>query len=866
MKRKLLVLMMPVLGAFFGHSQAEITVTAPTANGATTGLRAPNGTTGHTTIRGVIIVPASELTQIPSGTTITKLSLLVSTAGGPADGTIQYYLENTADVTNLKPTDWATLTSTMTSVYTGPFVLPTVAGPTAELTLPSGFVYTGGSLYVAYDYAGTTFTATGAIYSANNALGASWKGLATATLPAAATITQSSGFRPCFRFTFTNPFVNELNVTGVAGEKGIFNNTISQEQTVTSLITNTSVAALTSVPVTLTITGANPYTATQTIPSISAGGTTTLLFTGVPTVALGAQTITISLPSDENNTNNSRTFSQQVQCDTISYAQSPVASGAVGFNTGAGLIGVRHVIPNNIETFVKSVANYFPITASNANNTMKGILLDGNGIILDSTALFTITAGMLGTRQNFDFINGAIDVSGSTIYVGFRQTANATTGYFPFANQSNSYVDPDAGATFDLFGGTAPSPLGAGLGYMMIEATLTFGGFDVANSSTSGSVCTNSPLTISPPAGFSNYNFFVDGISVQNGPLATYTTAPLTTGLTFNVDITNGSCPVSSNVQTISIVSALVNDIAAGICPGQTYTFGSQTLVSGGTYSDTLVSISGCDSIVNLTLAALSPSSSTINAGICQGDSYTLGSQTLTTSGTYTEIIPNAAGCDSTITLNLTVNSATTSSETLIVCENVYQFGSQTLNATGTYTETFANVAGCDSVVTLNLTMNPPVSLTAIASGVTINASGSASINTYQWIDCATGDPVVGATSSSFSPTVNGSYAVVGGNPAGCVETSNCATVSTIGVDELSLDASVSLYPNPATTLVHAVSTGSDIVSYTIVDAKGRIVLSEIMDGGAKEVEFSVQSFENGTYILELTTVKGTISKSFVKK
>lgn len=867
MKRKLLVLMVPIMGAFFGHTQAEITVTAPPSNGATTGLRAPNGTTAQTTMRGVIMVPASELTNIPASTIITKLGLLVSSAAGPtpAGGTIQFYLENTADVTNLKPAAWASIIAPMTSVYNGAYAVPTVAGPTVDHTLTSTFTYTGGSLYVAFDYLGSTFATTGAVYSANNTLAGGWRGLADPTTTPPANLTSTSAFRPCFRFTFANPFTNELNVSGIAGETGIFNNTIKTTQTVTSIISNTSQGDLTNVPVTLDVTGANPFTATQTIPSIPAGGSSTLLFNNVPTGTLGTQTLTVSVPADQNNTNNSRTFTQKVQCDTISYAQSPVQSGAVGFNTGAGLIANKFTIPNTIETFVKSVSNYFPTTANNAGNTMKGILLDANGVILDSTAVINVTAGMLGTKQNFDFINGAIDVSGGDIYVGFRQDANAAVGYFPFANQNNSYVDPNAAATFNLFGG-GTSPLGSGLGYMMIEATLTFGTFDAPNSSTNGTVCANSTLTISPQTGYSNYNFFINGTSVQNGPLATYTTAPLTAGLTFNVDITNGACPVSSNVQTISIVSALVNNISAGICPGQTYTFGSQTLSAGGSYSDTLTSVSGCDSIVNLTLASLQPTSSTLNVSICQGDTYTLGSQTLSTAGTYTEIIPNAVGCDSTVTLNLTVNSPSATSTSLIVCENIYVFGTQTLNTTGIYTETFTNVAGCDSVVTLDLTMNPPVSLNAILSGVTINAVGSASINAFQWIDCATGDPVVGATSSSFSPTANGSYAVVGTNPAGCVETSNCVTVSTIGIDELSLDALISVYPNPATTTVNAVSNGGDIQSYKVVDVSGKVILSEIVDGGTKEIEFSVQNFENGAYILELNTIGGTIAKPFVKK
>jgi hypothetical protein len=37
-------------------------------------------------------------------------------------------------------------------------------------------------------------------------------------------------------------------------------------------------------------------------------------------------------------------------------------------------------------------------------------------------------------------------------------------------------------------------------------------------------------------------------------------------------------------------------------------------------------------------------------------DSYTLNGQTYTQSGTYTQTVPAANGCDSTITLNLTLN------------------------------------------------------------------------------------------------------------------------------------------------------------------------------------------------------------------
>ncbi|MDG1330838.1 MAG: T9SS type A sorting domain-containing protein [Crocinitomicaceae bacterium] len=866
MKTTLLSLISSAVISFGGFSQAELTITAPTANTSTT-LRAPNGTTAHTTVRGVIIIPASELASIPPGTTITKLSMLMNAGAtpGPAGGNIQFYLENTGDVTNLKSTNWATVITPMTSVYNGPYSVPDVAGPTADVTLTTGFVYTGGSVYAAYDYLGSTFTTTAGSYSANNSITGGWLGQVDPTTTPPATLGQTSSWRPCFNFTFTNPFTNELNVAGLAGEKGILNRNLQSTQTVTSFIANTSQTALTNVPVTLTVTGANPYTNTQTVPSVPAGGTETVLFTAVPSDNLGAQTLTVSIPADQLPLNNSQTFDQQVQCDTISYAQSPVQSGGVGFNTGAGLIANRHEIPSGVFTNVKSVSNYFPNNAAITGNTLQGFLLDGNGVIIDSTSLITTTAAMLGTKQDFDFLNGAIDVSGDTIYVGFRQSANATTGYFPFANQDNSYVDPIAAVTFPLFGG-APAPLGSGLGYMMIDATLTFDDFPVPNSSANGVVCLNSTLDITPQLGASSYEFFVDGASVQSGPSATYTTGPLTATTTIYVEISNGACPIASSVDTITVASALINNLTVGLCPGQTFTLGTQTLSTAGSYTDTLPSVAGCDSIINLTLTNATPTTSTLNESICQGQSFTFGTQTVSTAGTYTEVIQNAAGCDSTITLNLTVNQPTSSNISLIVCENVYQFGTQTLTTGGTYTETFQSAAGCDSVVTLDLTLNPPISVTAFASGTNITATASASVDTYQWIDCATNDPVAGATSASFDPTANGSYAVIVGNPAGCIDTSNCATVSTIGLDEQLLDASIQVYPNPAVSSINIISSDAQILSYVVTDMNGREVTRETIDSSVTEIELSLESISEGTYILEVETTKGKVYKPFVKK
>jgi hypothetical protein len=104
------------------------------------------------------------------------------------------------------------------------------------------------------------------------------------------------------------------------------------------------------------------------------------------------------------------------------------------------------------------------------------------------------------------------------------------------------------------------------------------------------------------------------------------------------------------------------------------------------------------------------PSSSSRNENICSGDSLIFGSQALFTTGVYTRTELNQFGCDSTITLNLTVNqpSASTINATITQGES-YSFNGQNLYTAGTYTATLQNAAGCDSVVTLNLTVEPAV-------------------------------------------------------------------------------------------------------------------------------------------------------------
>ena len=93
---------------------------------------------------------------------------------------------------------------------------------------------------------------------------------------------------------------------------------------------------------------------------------------------------------------------------------------------------------------------------------------------------------------------------------------------------------------------------------------------------------------------------------------------------------------------------------------GEVYVFGNNLYDSTGTYIDSLQTSFGCDSIVytNLIVDTISGGSSTNNSTICYGDFYMVGNNMYTSSGTYIDILTATNGCDSTVTTNLNVLSA----------------------------------------------------------------------------------------------------------------------------------------------------------------------------------------------------------------
>ncbi|MCR9173903.1 MAG: M12 family metallo-peptidase [bacterium] len=278
-------------------------------------------------------------------------------------------------------------------------------------------------------------------------------------------------------------------------------------------------------------------------------------------------------------------------------------------------------------------------------------------------------------------------------------------------------------------------------------------------------------------------------------------------------------------------------------------TTASITVTTAGAYTVTQT-VAGCTSSPGTgtasPLAIPTPTSESVTA--CDSYTWSANSTTYTTGGSYTATIPAANGCDSVVTLNLTINNSTSFTDVQTSCGPFTWIDGNTYtssNNTATFTTT--NSAGCDSVITLDLTVN------TVDNGITqldYNLmEANSTTGTYQWIDCDNGNaPISGATSQQYTATANGNYAVIV-TDNNCSDTSACVTINTIGTDEF-YAAVFAIYPNPTDGELTVDIAELDAQRYTLYDASGRVVMTGTLQTGVNHI--SIIHLARGTYTFEL--------------
>ena len=473
----------------------------------------------------------------------------------------------------------------------------------------------------------------------------------------------------------------------------------------------------------------------HTLPDGSSQNTTGVYVSHIPNAAGCDSTITTTLTVIPNSSSSATVSICQGSSHTLPDGSSQNASG----------VYVSH-IPNTAgcDSTITTTLTVIPNSSSAASVS----ICQGSSHALPD-----------GSSQNTTgvYVSHIPNVAGcdSTITTTLTVIPNTSSSASVSICQGSSHTLPDGSLqnTSGVYVSHIPNAAGCD---STITTTLTV----IPNSSSSASVsiCQGSSHTL--PDGSSQNT---SGVYVSHIPNAAGCDSTITTTLTV--------IPNSSSSASVSI------------CQGSSHTLpdGSSQNTSG-VYVSHIPNAAGCDSTITTTLTVIPNSASSASVSICQGSSHTLpDGSTQNSTGVYVSHIPNAAGCDSTITTTLTVIPNTSSSASVSICQgssHTLPDGS-TQNSTGVYVSHIPNAAGCDSTITTTLT-------------VILNSSSSASVSICQGSSHTLPD--------GSSQNTSGLYVSHIPNAAGCDST---------------ITTTLTVIPNSSSTVSVSICQGS---SHTLPD------------------------------------------------
>jgi dienelactone hydrolase len=382
---------------------------------------------------------------------------------------------------------------------------------------------------------------------------------------------------------------------------------------------------------------------------------------------------------------------------------------------------------------------------------------------------FSSTAGLSLTTNS-----GAFDLSAST--PGTYNISYNTSGSCPNSSNVNVTINALDDASFNYASstfcltGTDPTPTITGLG---------------------SGVFSGSAGLVIDASGIINLN--VSGIGSYT---VTYTTA--------------GTCPASSNLG-VSITTA----------PNATFSYTESPYCSLGVATATF-SPGASAGVFSATPAGLviTPISGDIDLMTSSAGAYTV-----------TNTIPASGSCAATSVISTivvlpaltgVVSNTICNGDSIVVNGTTYN----AVNSSGT--EMFTNIGpnNCDSTVTVNITVQNAIDVSVTQSDETLTSNQNGAV--YKWLDCDSGNAMIPTeTNQAYTATSNGNYAVevtVGS----CIDTSSCISIITVEIIENTFCNSLTIYPNP-TAGNFSIDLGESYKSTTInlTNLNGKLIQSK---------------------------------------
>jgi len=565
-------------------------------------------------------------------------------------------------------------------------------------------------------------------------------------------------------------------------------------------------------------------------------------------------------------------------------SQAPVSGGKPD-NTGGGgnVTGTTNYLIFDCYTPVTLVSVDIYFTGAGTRTVelrnSSGTVLQSSAVTLGSTSPQTVTLNFsipVGTNLQLGATGTTINLYRNNSGVTFPYT---TAGLLSITGASTS------GRYYYFYNWQIQKP-GCASARTPVTATVTTGATPAISISASATtICTgtNVTFTATPTNGGTapTYQWKLNNVNVgSNSP--TYTNNNLANGNTVTCVLTSALSCASPTTATSNTVTMAVNgsltpavSISAStnnICTGTNVTF-TASPTNGGTNPSYQWKLN------NVNVGSNSPTYS--NNNLANGNtvscvmtsSFSCANPTTATATAITMTVNSSVAPSVVISANPsgTVCPGTsityTASPTNGGTSPSYQWTVDGVNAgsgstlTGIYNQ--GQVIGC--TITSNAACASPA--TAAASPVTVSIYTvtqvsiadiggilhSSATSGNQWYEQTSGI-IPGATSQNYTPPVTGNYYCVVTDSHGCITTSNTVNFIVEGIDEISLNSGISIYPNPTNGLVNitfkqAIKDGNIFIENELGQ---KVFESSITQASQSVKTFDFRPYAVGVYFINI--------------
>jgi hypothetical protein len=390
--------------------------------------------------------------------------------------------------------------------------------------------------------------------------------------------------------------------------------------------------------------------------------------------------------------------------------------------------------------------------------------------------------------------------------------------YISVAHSGNTYA-------WTITGGTITS----GLGTNSVNVNWTFTGIHklkLVECNAAGTICATDSIfvSVSPPTTQTVNRFICNGDSIFLQNAWRKTAGPYLDSL-----LSIGGCDSIVNTN-LSLYQSYNLTAATGFCTGQSVIVGGVSISTAGVYTQNFTSVNGCDSARVTVVSEYLVSIVNTNANVCVGDSIFLQGAYQQNPGTYTDVLVSSKGCDSVVVTQLFVRQPSSSAQTSFICkgDSILLSGSYQTTA-NVYVDVLSNSFGCDSTRTTTLVVWPSYADTvaqAIFQGDSIFLAGA-----YQF------------SSGYYSDTLAALH--------GCDSIIVTDLSVIMGVNTIGFASEPKVFPNPFQENVRLLLSGNLNATISIFDMTGRILYRK-ENANEKQLDIATGDWSTGVYFIQV--------------